>query len=98
MKKVKPTITLESVVTRLDTDLIASDLGQEIIMMNLQSGDYFGLNQVGAEIWKQIEHPIKIDDICSKLLETYDVSSDDCKAKTIEFLNKLYSDELLKVL
>ena len=36
-------------------NIFARELGNEIVILNLQTGTYFGLNPVGARLWQLIE-------------------------------------------
>src|SRR5262249_1448164 len=48
--------TLASVVT-IDPDVTFRELGGEIVILNLETGVYFGLDQWGARIWRPLESP-----------------------------------------
>lgn len=36
---------------RLGPDVVYRELGGEMVLLNLRTGVYFGLNQTGAEMW-----------------------------------------------
>ena len=41
-------------------DQVSADLSGEAAILNLKSSTYFGLNTVGASIWKLIQEPKKV--------------------------------------
>ena len=93
----KTTIGNQSIVKQNIEELLASDLDEEIIFMNLDSGDYIGINDVGATIWKLIEQPRSVEDIVQHLLEEYEVERSICEEKTIEFLLLLQTENMLEI-
>ncbi len=82
-------------IQRKDDQLLSSPLADEIVMMNVKTGDYLGLNGVATSIWNLLEKPITIDEICHELLEEYEIDKATCAEKTIEFLIKLKEDNLI---
>lgn len=78
-------------------DLVAADMGDETVMMDILSGKYFKLSEVGGSIWKKIEKPIEVSELIKSLLEEYDVSEEDCKAQTLEFLVELKDKGIILV-
>lgn len=90
-------ISLEDVVQRRG-DLLANDLSDtETVMLDVAGGSYYGLKSVGKAIWDLIETPTRVYDICSKLLEDFDVDAEVCRRETLGFLNHLDERGLLVV-
>ncbi|MCC6381087.1 MAG: PqqD family protein, partial [Dehalococcoidia bacterium] len=58
-------------------------------ILDLDSGVYFSSNEVGAEIWKAIEHGHGIDAIEQRLAEAYDVSPGQLRADIEGFVARL---------
>ncbi len=78
-------------------DQIASELGGEAIILNLTSGIYYGLNEVGARIWELIQQPCSFDDIYQKLVAEYDVEPDICKQDLTRILEDMKAACLIEV-
>lgn len=91
MKKTK-TITIKSVVARSD-DLLASEVDGDVVMMSVKQGTYSGLDSVGTEIWKMLERPMRVSDLCAGLMERYAVDQESCERDVLAFLNDLASDD-----
>jgi hypothetical protein len=77
--------------------LVSADLGEEVILLHLDNGLYFGLGNVGARIWQLLEKPVKVGEIERVLLEEYDVDPDTCHAEVVNLLNKLVEENLVEV-
>lgn len=80
---------------QLKEDLITSKIGDEIVLMTIESGKYFSINQVGSQIWELIKQPTTAEEVCRELIGEYTVSMEQCLNDTLPFLNKLHEDGLL---
>ena len=89
-------ITESSIVVATE-DQISSDLGGESVILNMKTGVYHGLNEVGARVWDLIEKPKAVKDIKQLLLEEYEVEADACTNDLFSLLNNLKTAGLIKV-
>ncbi len=80
---------------QLDPSLLYSKVGDEIVLLTVESGKYFKVDSIGSRIWELIKEPSTIDNVCNQLLEEYDVSREQCLEEMIPFLEKLKEDNLL---
>ncbi|HEY9644108.1 MAG TPA: PqqD family peptide modification chaperone [Coleofasciculaceae cyanobacterium] len=85
-----------SLVT-VNPNQVSSDLAGEAVILNLQSGTYYGLNAVGASIWSLIQSPTAIDQIRDALLQEYDVEPEVCDRDLHQILEDLYSVGLIEI-
>lgn len=75
----------------------SSYLPDEVIILNLQSGIYYGLNQVGARFWELIQTPTSLAEVRSSLLEDYDVTVEECDRDLQTMVQKLADAGLITV-
>ncbi len=60
----------------------------ELVVMNIQSLDYYRFNPVAKRIWELVESgPRSEDSLCHTLLEEYDVEESECREAVREFLD-----------
>jgi hypothetical protein len=78
-------------------DQIGCDLGGEEVILDLNSGIYYGLNAVGASIWKLIQEPITVSEIRKAIFDEYDVDSERCENDVVRLLNELAERNLINV-
>jgi hypothetical protein len=97
MTEVRPDSLLSTTVVCTENNL-SCDLQGEAVLLNLQSGIYFGLNPLGARIWELIQKPIKVGDILQELLMEYNVDASQCEADLLSFLKLLESHRLMRAL
>jgi len=79
-------------------DQVSCDLSGEAAILNLKSGVYFGLNTVGASIWKLIQEPRTVKEIRDSILKEYDVNPDRCENDILEILQELSTNGLIEIL
>jgi hypothetical protein len=70
-------------------DWLSAKVGDELVMMSAEKGNYIGLSEVGARIWELIETPQDVDAICEQLQQEYEVALEVCSAEVESFLNEL---------
>jgi len=77
------------VIVRRQGEWISARVGDELVMMSAEVGNYLGLSEVGARIWELIETPQDMATLCANLQEEFDVSPEVCSADVDAFLNEL---------
>ena len=92
----KKEITTETVISQIE-EIVDSDIDGETVMMSIENGEYYGLDDIGSRIWELIEHPVKVSDLIDTLLERFDVDRETCKIDVLKFLNELNEDRILEV-
>lgn len=76
---------------------ISSELDGEAVVLNLDTGVYYGLNEVSARIWQLTQEPISFEKIHAALLEEYDVKRDTCQQDLTQVLTDLKSADLIEI-
>jgi hypothetical protein len=85
-----------SMITRKE-EITASNMDGEIVMMNIETGNYYNLGKTGSVIWTLLENPITVDALIEKLLKKYHVSRQQCEDEVMAFLNEVYIEGLIMV-
>ena len=89
-------LTLNSIVQRTP-EVIAAEADQDLIMVSVATGYYYGVSDVAREIWDAIENPKRISDLVDHLAANYEIDSSSCEEQTLSFLNALLDEGLLQV-
>ena len=76
---------------------VSADMGEEIILLHLENGLYFGLGNVGTRIWKLLQKPVKVREITSLLLEEYEVDPERCHDEIMNLVADLVDQGLVTV-
>jgi hypothetical protein len=75
----------------------ACDLDGEMVILNLDSGVYFGLNAVGASIWNCIQSEHSVSEIVDRMMAEYKVGRAECDAGVTALLQQMASHGLIDV-
>ena len=76
-------------------DVIFRALGAEAVVLNLQSGTYFGLNSVGTRIWLLLEHH-DLAGTCEQLSAEYDAPRERIKSDVLALVDSLEGKGLVE--
>jgi len=82
---------------RQHPDQIAAEADGEVLMMHLESGNYYGLNEVASFIWNQLGEPRTIAEVCAAIQAEFEVDEDRCQADTLAFIQAMLTDGLAQV-
>jgi hypothetical protein len=89
-------LTTNSIVQR-DQEVVAADAEEDLIMVSITTGSYYGLSEVARDIWDSIEEPKRVSDLVDYLTTNYDIDTVSCEEQTISFLRALLEEGLLDV-
>lgn len=87
-------IGMNSIVMH-NQEIIHSGMDQETVMVNLERGQYYGLNPAGSAIWAQLAHPLPVADLCRRLQNEYNVPEEQCQREVLAYLQELYEEGLI---
>jgi hypothetical protein len=94
--KIPNMITIESTVKAVE-DQVSCDLAEEAVILNIKNGVYYGLDEIGAVIWKLLRSGIKVEQIVNAVTSEYDVDEEQCTKDMIDFFTDLESYGLIEV-
>ncbi|MBU1660562.1 MAG: lasso peptide biosynthesis PqqD family chaperone [Chloroflexi bacterium] len=89
-------LTPTTIVSRT-RDVLFADVGQEVVMLNLEKGRYHALDEIATEIWEMIAEPIRVADLIAALLTEFDVSPENCQRDVLTYLEQLQERDLLDI-
>jgi len=89
-----PSIALTTTIAR-SNEIITAEADDEIVMMSLEQGEYFGLGAIGSRIWALLEQPMTVAALCDRLITLYAVDVETCQRDTLDFLQELYAAEII---
>ena len=84
-------------VISITKDAVHCDVEDEVVILGLKDGVYYGLNPVGAFIWNLIQKPKTVAELRDAVLEEYDVSEEVCNSDLQELLTELSDKGLVEV-
>src|SRR5207249_4959695 len=77
--RMSPSLKLASRV-RINENVLFQELQGEAVLLNLTSGVYFGLDQMGTRVWQLLGKQELLSDVAQSIMAEYDVSVECCVA------------------
>jgi hypothetical protein len=78
-------------------DVLIQELDGEAVLLNLDGGRYFGLDEVGTHMWKALTTSASIASVYEALLAEYDVDPQALRRDLEELVEKLVEHGLVAV-
>ncbi len=88
---------LDNLILQRKEEKISTELDNETVILDMESGVYSGLDAVGTSIWKLLEQEINFAFLCHTLMEEYEVNNDLCRKDTLFFLQELDRNKLITI-
>ena len=89
-------INRKTVVKKIE-GIVTAKLDEKAVMMSIENGRYYGMNDIATVIWDNIEKPISIEKLVQLLTDEFDVSDEQCEDETVAFLTKLYNENIIEI-
>jgi len=89
-------MNLNKKVTFTDT-VFAQEVDGEMVLLDMNSENYFGLDEVGTAIWQAMQEKESLKEVFEVLVEQYEVEEDVLKNDLVTFVEKLEESGLVKV-
>jgi hypothetical protein len=72
-----------------------TELGDESVLLQTETGLYFGLDEVGTEIWRRVAGGAAEDEIVAALADRYDADRTQIRADVASFMVALRANGLI---
>lgn len=92
----KEQITLNSKV-KISDEVITRNIDGEILLLNLQTNGYYGLNDIGTRIWDLLKEYKSLEKVTGLFLEEYEINEEDFKKDLISFVTTLKQNQFIEV-
>ena len=86
----------EAMITRSE-EAVSAEVDGTAVMMSVNSGKYFGLDEIATKIWDLLEEPKDVNTICNELLNEYEIDEESCRKDVDNFLTQLLEEKLITI-
>jgi hypothetical protein len=76
-------------------EIMQSKIDEDVVMLDIDTGFYFGLDAVGSTIWSHLSHPISFEELIVRLMSKYDIDRETCETETRLFLKQLLEKNII---
>lgn len=80
-----------------DGDVLSTEVDGEVLMMDVDSGNYYGLDAIGSEIWRRLATPTEVAALCGQLEEEFDAPAAVIRRDVLALLDRLLEKKLIRV-
>lgn len=77
--------------------VLAAEVDSEIVMMSIEHGRYFGLDDIGSDIWKRIEQPCSFATLIEALTADYDADRDTIAKDVTALLTQMAEQDVVRL-
>jgi hypothetical protein len=93
-------------VSRLTTDAtivaahkrqLSTTLAGEVVILDVDRGEYFGLDGVGTVVWHMLQTPCRLADLVDRIVSEYDVSRETAEEDLHGLLADLAARGLIEI-
>ena len=82
---------------RIRDDVLSRDLQGEQVILDLNTGVYFGLDPVGTRIWQLIQEHQSLQEVLASLVKEYEVTEAQCAQDLLSLVALLLEKRLVEV-
>ena len=81
---------------RASPQQVSCNVADEAVLLSMRDGEYYGLNEVAACIWKHIQEPRTVLEVRNALLAEYgEIDAGECELAIVAFLTEMISLQLV---
>ena len=81
----------------IPAQVMAREVGEETVILDLASGTYYGLDPVGARIWQLMAEGQTLVQVCDVILVEYEVAREDIERDMLALVQALLERQLVNV-
>ena len=78
--------------------VIWRDLGGDVVILNVESGVYFGLDGSGGQIWRELVDHGSVEKAFEALKQQFDIGSDELRHDLDELVDQLVGKGLVQLI
>jgi hypothetical protein len=76
-------------IVRIAKEAVSCELDGEVAILNVQTGEYYGLNEIGASVWRIMSQAHSVAEIVQEITSKYEVAWEQCEGDLLSLLGKL---------
>lgn len=81
----------------VNKDILVQDMGGELVLLNLASEEYFGLDDIGNVMWSCLKESDSLQGAYDRLLARFDVNPDVLKQDFLNLVAQFVEHDLVEV-
>jgi len=74
---------------RIPSDVLLSEIRDEAVLLDMRSGGYFVLNEVGLRAWRSLSETGLVDDAIRAVAAEFDAPEEEIRRDVLAFVRQL---------
>jgi coenzyme PQQ synthesis protein D (PqqD) len=87
-------VSLQTTV-RASDDVVVRELDGEAVLLNLESGMYFGLDPVGTRVWQLIDQHHRLSAVVKSMCEEFDAPPETIERDVLRLVSELVEKRIV---
>lgn len=79
------------------SEVVTSSVGDELVLLDLQRGIYYGLNPAGVRIWQLLAGGLSIGETIERLAGEHDAPREELERDVVRIVEELQERQLIVV-
>ena len=84
-------------IVHWSTEAVATEVNDEVVLMNLVRDRCYGLGNTGSDIWRKLREPIQVSDLVTELQTTYEAPPGQIESDVLRTLKEFAEEGLIEV-
>jgi hypothetical protein len=87
----------DSTIISRSPAVLTAEVDGEVVMMSIEQGQYFGLDDIGSDIWKRLDSPCAFADLIDRLVADYDADRENIAADVRALLATMAERDVVRL-
>jgi len=83
-------------LVRVSSNQVYSQLGDEVAILVLDRGVYYGLNDTGSFLWNLMQQPVRVNEMSAALVDEFDIDAETAEKDLLRVLADLRDAGLIE--
>jgi hypothetical protein len=76
---------------------VSTEVDGEVLVLNTDTSVYYRLRMVGAHVWRLLQEPVTLREICADVVSHYDVAPERCQQDVLALVRQMTAFGLVRV-
>jgi hypothetical protein len=77
--------------------LVEAEIDSEMVIMSIENGAYYGLNEVARKIWELLAEQMSVDNIIEALQREYDDADNQLREDVLALLKDMRENRMIEL-
>ena len=84
-------------IVHWSAEAVATDVNDEVVLMNLVRDRCYGLGSTGSDIWRKLREPIQVAELVTQLQTAYQAPPGQIESDVLRTLREFAAEGLIEV-